>query len=234
MSDLAQRIQNDMKDFKATGISRVHELAQEPGALAQYEQLMNHPDPAVRQQVTTAAAYAHVDRSVRILSNMVADPDENVGREAVRGLYANWNGESLQKMGGVSLKRGLIERLQRNPGDGRAILLLSSFRGDSDVLNFAAGLRKLQALRGVPVEFDGPRYGSAATITDLTLALLQAPGATNRLKAILAQGSVADAVAFLDSLSFIQDPAVLRQLTDLLSDERPTGRFIGTRNPVPM
>lgn len=170
--------------------------------------LLDDPDPQVRELTVQCLAAAGGPAAAQGLMKALDDAVETVGAAAVRGLARHYTAAEIPAIRAqMSTNRNEYVREQ--------LALLLGGTGDP------ANIPLLNARK--PSELD-ERARHAAS---LAMARLGDAGSKSELRArLLQQASVAQRVAALRDLPYVNDRALLAEASPLLDDQRP-GRNIG-------
>lgn len=232
-NDLDQQVSAAIEKAKAHDQSFVDALCKQKGTavLPYFSKHISDPDFWVRLAVEDAAASFDTEESRQMLVSLVSDKTSDVSDTALRDLNRLYSRRQLTRFGGQALKQNLVLRLRNQSASGLSILMLTYFPSDPTIIN---ALKQFRATNhDDKLGLEGWLPVKTIIVTNAVLAELGDPEAIQRFKQTMMQGTPSDAVDVLATLSFINNPALLRQAIELLKDKRETERVRGGMGQLP-
>jgi hypothetical protein len=192
-------------------------------------------NPSVRRIVLSIAWHSHTVHSAQLQAGMVDDVDSLVSHEAIDGLYC-YSSEQIQSLDPAQAIFHLSPLLMRPSVDYRSVMILSSFRNNSDALKALHGLQSRESAAKneapkprrysdqQPVEWGfgigSPRVDGSIAL-DLGLSNAGDAEASERIAALIPTCSQNVRNFFLWNIDWISSRRVLLALLALGDDMTP-------------
>lgn len=189
-------------------------------ALPYLKNFLTDPNPAVTSAVFALAEGIHTPDAVGILTDLMTVNNGRWGEASVKSFYDDYDCKELFAGGGSRLRDNLISFVEKERGfsNGKAILLLSCFKGDKEVTRALEAVRKKSHRK---VNLDWSNRIDIATCIDITLAEIGHQDASGRLLRRIAIGEVNELVFMFRAIRFINEQGVLAALLERIKDKRP-------------
>jgi HEAT repeat protein len=190
-----------------------------PKALTVLRRYLNDPNERVRSSVFALAEGVHTPEAISILSDLMKANPGRWGEAPVRAFYDKYDCKELLDGGGPGLRDNLIVfvKNEKNVSRAKAVLLLSCFKNDKDVVRTLESLDKGQHKT---VTLDLSTRVDLALTVDLALAEIGNKQALDRFLQRLAKGEINDLVFSFRAIRFVNNKEVLAVLVEKVNDKR--------------
>lgn len=219
---LQERVAESVEQAKQNDLSYVNELmrlnkANPDRVLTFFEKFKKHPISNVRFAVIEAASNVKTTKSLSILTSMVTDPD--VGHDAVRVLYDNYDCEEIATKGGKRLQSSLLRKFVSDRYSTYGTMLLACFNDSDKVTNLLEMRRKSYLTNSKRV------VNEELVAIDLTLIEMGKEEALLRIQNSFSQRKVENILIILRYIEKIQNSTVLLRIVELLKDNNKARRI---------
>ena len=215
---LAEAVENAKKGDQKS-VALLKKDPELPKALPFLRRYLSDPSDRVRSAVFALAQGVHTAEAVSILTDLMKEDQGRWGEAPVKAFYDEYDCKELADGGGPRLRDNLIRFAENEKSLSRpkAILLLSCFKDDKDVVRALESLDKGQR-KMVTLELDN-RVDLATTV-ELALTEVGNKVALERFLQRLAKGEVNDLVFAFRAIRFINNKEVLAVLVEKINDKR--------------
>jgi hypothetical protein len=151
-----------------------------------------------------------------ILARFLEDREGYIAADALEPIHNEYT--CAQVKASRYVKKGLKGYLARTPNSAKAVLLLSCFGEDAEVVKLIAAKRELKGTHG-----DGGIHHGVPFNLSVEMALAAAENATAvaKVKAYIKEGDVKNLFFVLDNIKFVTNKELRLALVELLNDKRP-------------
>jgi HEAT repeat protein len=178
------------------------------------------PDSLVKSSVLALAAGVHTPEAVGILTDLMKEDNGRWAEASVKAFYPDYDCRELIDVGGSRLRDSLIYFVENRKGlsIGKAILILSCFKGDKEAVRLLESLDKGQQKK---IALNWNNSVDIATGVDLALAEIGEKEAAERFVQRVGRGETNDLIFAFTAIRFINEKEVLSALVERIEDKRP-------------
>ena len=217
-ADLRGRVADAMNDVKAKRYEKAAELRGLGEKVFPYlDEYVNDPSEEVRREVVALLRRQTSPAALKILARALEYRELEIADRAAEIVHDEYTCAQLAASGRA--KAGLKAYLGRRPRSARAVLLLSCFGDDPEVVKLLASKRKeLGTHEDGGVHHDVPFNLSV----EMALAATGDLAAVSRVRDYIG-GADSDNLFFIfDNVKFVRGKELHLALVELLKDKRPT------------
>ena len=216
-SDLARKVEEAFAAVRQNHYEKAAALRDQGKSLFPYlEKYIQDPDERVRDFVVALVRKQTSPEALEILGRSLEDRSASVAEKAIEAIHAEYSCEQVK--GSRSAKTGLKSYLAGKPNSAKAVLLLSCYTDDPDVLKLIVDSQKIQGTQGD----GGIHHGVPFDLSvEMALAALGNREGIVAVKAYIEKADVKNLFFILDNIKFLPNREVRLALAELLKDKRP-------------
>jgi hypothetical protein len=215
--DLERKVEEAFAQVRQNHYEKAAALRDQGKALFPYlEKYVQDRDERVRDFVVALVRKQTSREALELLGRSLEDQSASVAEKAIDAVHAEYSCEQVKGSG--TAKKGLKSYLARKPNSAKAVLLLSCYTDDAEILKLIVDSKKIKGTNG-----DGGIHSGVAfdLSVEMALAALGNREGITTIKGYIAKAEVNDLFFIFDNLKFLTNREVQLELTELLKDKRP-------------